>query len=50
MPNPPILDEADKMMDMGFFSPIRRILEIIPRKRKNLLFSATFQPRIENAI
>jgi ATP-dependent RNA helicase RhlE len=42
-----ILDEADKMMDMGFMPQIRRILEIIPRKRKNLLFSATFQPRVE---
>jgi ATP-dependent RNA helicase RhlE len=42
-----VLDEADKMMDMGFMPQIRRILEIIPRKRKNLLFSATFQPRVE---
>ncbi len=42
-----ILDEADKMMDMGFMPQIRRILEVIPRKRKNLLFSATFQPRVE---
>ncbi|MGL4631268.1 MAG: DEAD/DEAH box helicase [Leadbetterella sp.] len=42
-----VLDEADKMMDMGFMPQIRKILEIIPRKRKNLLFSATFQPRVE---
>jgi ATP-dependent RNA helicase RhlE len=42
-----VLDEADKMMDMGFMPQIRRILEVIPRKRKNLLFSATFQPRVE---
>lgn len=42
-----ILDEADRMMDMGFMPQIRKILEIIPRKRKNLLFSATFQPRVE---
>ncbi len=42
-----ILDEADKMMDMGFMPQIRQILEVIPRKRKNLLFSATFQPRVE---
>lgn len=42
-----VLDEADKMMDMGFMPQIRRILEIIPRKRKNLLFSATFEPRVE---
>lgn len=43
-----ILDEADKMMDMGFMPQIRKILEVIPRKRKNLLFSATFQPRVES--
>ena len=36
-----VLDEADKMMDMGFMPQIRRILEVIPRKRQNLLFSAT---------
>lgn len=42
-----VLDEADKMMDMGFMPQIRRILEVIPRKRKNLLFSATFSERVE---
>ncbi|GJM59995.1 MULTISPECIES: DEAD/DEAH box helicase [Persicobacter] len=42
-----ILDEADKMMDMGFMPQIRNILEIIPTKRQNLLFSATFPPRVE---
>lgn len=36
-----IIDEADKMMDMGFMPQIRQILEIIPVKRQNLLFSAT---------
>src|SRR5690606_2009429 len=36
-----VMDEADKMMDMGFISKIHRILEIVPRKRQNLLFSAT---------
>jgi len=35
------MDEADKMMDMGFISKIHRILEVVPRKRQNLLFSAT---------
>jgi ATP-dependent RNA helicase RhlE len=42
-----ILDEADKMMDMGFMPQINRILEVIPRKRQNLLFSATFPPWVE---
>ncbi len=36
-----VLDEADKMMDMGFIGSIKRILEVVPRKRQNLLFSAT---------
>ena len=36
-----VLDEADKMMDMGFIGAIHRILEVMPRKRQNLLFSAT---------
>ncbi|MGR3811361.1 DEAD/DEAH box helicase [Jiulongibacter sp. NS-SX5] len=42
-----IMDEADKMMDMGFMPQIRKILEVIPRKRKNLLFSATFPEKVE---
>ncbi len=36
-----VIDEADKMMDMGFIGSIHRILEVVPRKRQNLLFSAT---------
>lgn len=36
-----VMDEADKMMDMGFINKIHRILEVVPRKRQNLLFSAT---------
>lgn len=43
-----IIDEADRMMDMGFMPQIRNILEVIPRKRQNLLFSATFPPKVEN--
>ncbi len=42
-----IIDEADKMMDMGFMPQIRSILEVIPSKRQNLLFSATFGGRVE---
>ena len=42
-----ILDEADKMMDMGFMPQLRKLLEVIPRKRQNLLFSATMSERVE---
>ena len=42
-----VLDEADKLMDMGFMPQLRQVLEVIPRKRQNLLFSATFSSRVE---
>ncbi|HYH94251.1 MAG TPA: helicase-related protein, partial [Candidatus Saccharimonadales bacterium] len=41
-----VLDEADRMLDMGFIRDIRRVLEVIPKVRQNLLFSATFSDEI----
>jgi len=42
-----VLDEADRMLDMGFWPSIRRVLEHLPSKRQTLLFSATMSPTIE---
>lgn len=42
-----VLDEADRMLDMGFIHDIRRVLAKLPAKRQNLLFSATFSDEIK---
>ncbi|MEJ0054301.1 MAG: DEAD/DEAH box helicase [Bacteroidota bacterium] len=42
-----VLDEADRMLDMGFMHQLRKIFEVIPSKRQNLLFSATFPAKVE---
>jgi ATP-dependent RNA helicase RhlE len=41
-----VLDEADRLLDMGFIRDIRRIVELLPRARQNLLFSATFSDEV----
>lgn len=42
-----VIDEADRMMDMGFIHQLRKIFEVLPTKKQNLLFSATFPKRVE---
>ncbi|WP_108446530.1 DEAD/DEAH box helicase [Halomonas denitrificans] len=42
-----VLDEADRMLDMGFIHDIKKILRVLPEKRQNLLFSATFSNEIQ---
>lgn len=41
-----ILDEADRMLDMGFYDDIKKILHVLPKKRQTLMFSATMPPKM----
>ncbi|MCB4755922.1 MAG: DEAD/DEAH box helicase [Elusimicrobia bacterium] len=45
-----VLDEADRMLDMGFLPDIRRIMSSLPEKRQTMLFSATFPPEIQQIV
>lgn len=45
-----VLDEADKMLGLGFSEELTKILKVLPKKRQNLLFSATFPPELQQLI
>jgi ATP-dependent RNA helicase RhlE len=45
-----VLDEADRMLDMGFMPDVRRIMQLLPKERQTMMFSATIPPEVERVV